>query len=409
MTKYILVLFSLSLFSQTNNLTSSPYSLYGLGKINEYSNGVLNSLGYGGISMNNDYELNLLNPASLGNIRKNAFIFDVGVKGEINRFGDNSDSDKKPNFSFSNLTFGFNINEKSGLSLSLIPYSEVGYEFQGMVNSFEGNQETYYSNILGSGGVNNLNINYGRKINKKINIGLTIKYFFGSINQTETVYLDNENLFLESDTYYNGVGLTTGIQYKMNNNLILSNTLTFPTSLNSSKDLKISKLILDREIYSVINEINSEKIESFNLPYEITFGFKYDIKNYSFIGDFKQSFWSNLKQTDDVGKFVDNYKFNFGIERHSMDELNIKTKFRYRAGFSYDQGNLLVNNNRISNISYTAGISIPINSQKNTYLNFSYAYNLKGLVTNTLVEEKSHSISLSLNLFDLWFKKRLIE
>jgi len=407
MTKYIFILLSTSLFSQTTNLTSSPYSLYGLGKINEYSNGVLNSFGYGGISMNNDYELNLLNPASLGNIRKNAFILDVGVKGEINRYGDNSDSDKKPSFNFSNISFGLGIDEKSGLSLSLIPYSEVGYEFQGIVNSFEGNQETYFSNILGSGGVNVINLNYGREINKKINLGLNLKYFFGSINQTEIVYLDDDNLFLESDTNYKGIGLTTGIQYKIINNLILSNTFTFPTTLKASKDLKVSKLI--DQNYSTINETYDEKINSFNTPYEIAFGIKYDLKKYSFIGDFKQSFWSYLNQTDDVGKFVDNYKFNFGIERRTIDEFNAKSKFRYRVGFSYNQGNLLVNNNRISNMSYTAGISIPINTQKHTYINFSYAYNSKGLVSNTLIKEKSHSISLSLNLFDIWFKKRVIE
>lgn len=407
MTKYIFLLFSLSVFSQTTNLTSSPYSLYGLGKINEYSNGVLNSLGYGGISMNNDYELNILNPASLGNISQNAFILDVGVKGEINHFGDNTDSDKKPTFNFSNISFGLSIDKKSGVSLSLIPYSEVGYVFQGIVNSFEGNQDTYFSNILGSGGVNVFNINYGRKINKKINLGLTFKYFFGSINQTEIVYLDDDNLFFESDTNYKGLGLSTGIQYKIINNLILSNTITFPTNLIATKDLKVSKLV--DQNYSIINETYDEKINSFNIPYEITFGFKYDLKKYSFIGDFKQSFWSILNQTDDVGKFVDNYKFNFGIERQTINELNFKSKLRYRVGFSYDQGNLLVNNNRISNMSYTAGISIPINSQKNTYLNFSYAYNSKGLVSNTLIKEKSHSISLNLNLFDIWFKKRVIE
>lgn len=51
-------------YSQSEALTSSPYSLYGLGVINQTSIGKSNALGYTGIGLKTDSEINNLNPAS---------------------------------------------------------------------------------------------------------------------------------------------------------------------------------------------------------------------------------------------------------------------------------------------------------------------------------------------------------
>ena len=50
--------------AQSEALTSSPYSLYGLGVINQTSIGKFNGLGYSGIGIKSPYEINNLNPAN---------------------------------------------------------------------------------------------------------------------------------------------------------------------------------------------------------------------------------------------------------------------------------------------------------------------------------------------------------
>jgi hypothetical protein len=67
--KYLPVVFFLALynaaFSQANSLTSSPYSLFGLGVQNDTNIGITNSLGKSGIALTSENELNGINTAYL--------------------------------------------------------------------------------------------------------------------------------------------------------------------------------------------------------------------------------------------------------------------------------------------------------------------------------------------------------
>ena len=70
-----------SITAQSEGLTSSPYSLYGLGVINQTSVGFTNGLGYSGIGIKTDSEINNLNAANYALIPQNSFFYDIGLKG----------------------------------------------------------------------------------------------------------------------------------------------------------------------------------------------------------------------------------------------------------------------------------------------------------------------------------------
>ena len=81
----------------------------------------------------------------------------------------------------------------------------------------------------------------------------------------------------------------------------------------------------------------------------------------------------------------------------------------YRAGFNYDNGNLEVNNKRVKNQSINLGIGMPLNSSSNSMINIGYSYGSKGQITNGLIKENYHLLSINLSLEGIWFQKRKID
>jgi hypothetical protein len=404
---FILLFYTVS-FSQTNNATFSPYSLFGLGKFNDNNTGITNSLGRSGIAIGTTNEINGLNPASLASMNRNSFFLDIGVKGEYNLYGDRSETDTKPTlFNFSNFTFALPIGKKSGVSVSLIPYTEVGYFFEGIINDIEGTQTKYTSNIVGSGGLNNFNFNYGRKLNSKMNVGISAKYYFGSIKQNEIVNLDQDLLTIVDENYYTGFKFEIGMQYQATEKLNFSSVLNFPSRLKGVRDREITKI--SSEIPTIIEAVEGANTNNYRTPLDFTIGLKYDFKEFYFIADHKKMFWSATNLEDGIGKYTDSNMYGFGIEYFRKKRQGQGGKTRYRIGFNYDDGNLKVRNKKISTSLFTTGIGIPLGNVYNSYLNFSYSYGSKGYVSSTLVKENYHSLSVNFCFEDLWFRKRLID
>ncbi|WP_245978189.1 hypothetical protein [Flagellimonas taeanensis] len=115
--------------SQSEGLTSSPYSLYGLGTINQTSIGQSNGLGYSGIAHRMDTGINNLNPANYALVPQNSFFYDIGVVGEYNNYSNRGDDESKTTFNFSNIAFAFRIANRLGAGISLIPYSAWDIRF----------------------------------------------------------------------------------------------------------------------------------------------------------------------------------------------------------------------------------------------------------------------------------------
>jgi hypothetical protein len=411
--RFLIVLFfscsSVSIAQYTNS-TWSPYSLFGFGKFNDANTGVTNSLGKAGVAMFSEYEINGLNSASLARINRGSFFFDMGLKTEFNTYGNRSDTDTKQTiYNFSNLSFAFPVGKKSGVSISLLPFTEVGYFFQGIVTDIEGSNIGTYSNINGKGGLNSFNVSYGRLINERFSLGLSAKYYFGSIEQTETLLLDDELLSLQDVNYYKGFKFELGLQSQLTPKLTTGLTLNFPSILNGSKDRVVNRIV--DNIATTIDELDGIEIKDYKTPFDFTVGFKLNNGNFSFLADYKRTFWSSTGIEDNIGEYTDSNVIGFGMEYYKRNNnlLKQKSKFRYRFGLNYDDGNLRVNGNKISNSSITTGIGIPISKSYNTYMNFSYSFGSKGIVSNTLVRENYHVLTLNLSFEDLWFRKRLID
>jgi hypothetical protein len=398
----LFVFFTTQLIAQTNNaLSSSPYSLYGLGSTNETSTGTINGLGGFGYAIPSSKFINSNNPASFGSIPSNSFFLDFGFKAQTNTLKEDGDSSSNIIANFSNIAIAFPLTKKSGFGVTLTPYTSVGYNVNNIISSIEGTNEIFYTNIEGSGGISDLKLNYGHKITDKIRLGLTTSVLFGQIRQTEINILPTTFLTIEEESNYSGFRLAFGLQYDILKNTSFGTTLNLPTSLSGNK----TWILNDDETTEYTSNISD-----FKLPLEIGAGFQTQFKKYFSLNfDYKKSFWDNTNQNDNLGNYVDQDFYGLGLQytAEKTRDNNFFKNLEYRGGFNYNNGNLEINNQSVNNYSLNLGIGIPLKRNRtNSMINMSYSYGTKGQVNDGLIKENYHLLSINLSLEDIWFQKR---
>lgn len=389
--------------SQSNNQTSSPYSLFGLGRLNEAAPGRTNAMGESGIALSAGTEINNLNPAAYASIPEKHFFFDLGGKGETNTYSNADDSQKTTTFSFSNIALAFALSAKDGIGVTLLPYSDVGYNLTGITGDIEGSDDTFSSDVAGSGGLSNFTVNYGRKIGKNFNVGIGFNYLFGKISESEVALIDGDYLVVNTKNYYKGMRFTAGMQYHLGNKITAALTVKLPASVKGTKDI---------DAYTIIGSVQTNldisvgnRLDAFRLPAEVTVGGLYKFNSsLSVIADYRRSFWTAQHMQDNIGEFVDQDFLGLGVEySRNKSEHRYIDKVKLRAGLNLDNGYLEVNDRRISNYKAVFGIGLPVPSRMGSTISLSYGFGRRGAVSETLVREDFQTFSINLNLQDLWF------
>lgn len=401
----LFIIIGQTLFSQTSvgNITSSPYSLYGLGVSNDFSTGKTNALGKTGFALSTNFSINNLNPASLGAIPKGAFLYDIGLKLQRGTVYEDGIEESRLNVGFSNMAIAFSLSEKAGISFTLIPFTSVGYAILGVENQIDGSTNTFLTNITGTGGLNNVKINYGYSLNKKLRLGLSSSFLFGAIKENEIDIIESTLLNISEENFYSGFKFGLGFQYELNNKFTIGGVANFSTKLNGEQ----KRIVLSNGLEISKTEDN---LEAFKLPIEIGIGLQSKLtKKLSFNLDYKKSFWTVTEQSDLVGNYIDQDFIGLGLEYvPKNNSFNYWERVNYRTGLNFDNGNFEVEGNRINNFSFNLGLGLPINKRNYSMLNFSYSYGQKGQVSNGLIKENYHTITLNFSFNDFWFKKRLL-
>jgi hypothetical protein len=390
-------------FSQS--ISTSPYSIYGLGSLYESDFGSIPSIGSSGIALPSTSFINNKNPASLGHIGKNSFFFDIGMKGIQTTYDSQIASEKRNNFQFSHIAIAFPINSKSGVSLSLKPYSSATYLISNYQIPIGNSNESYYLDATSHGGLNSFDLSYGYKIQKRITLGLTSSFYFGSINDNKDFTISNSTTNINKNSFYKGVRFTLGNQIKIDSTFNIGFTLKTPTKLAASKTQSVTTTNLTGTQY-VETALDSD-VTDYYLPLEFGVGFsKAFKKNICLTFDYEKSLWNGTNQTNLYGEFKNQDKFALGLSYFKKEHsIYFSDRIHYFTGVNYDTGFLSINNKSINNLAFSLGVGIPIDNTK-SLLNITYSYGQKGNISNDLIKENYHKIGINLSLEAIWFVKR---
>ena len=166
--------------------TNTPYSQFGLGELADQTSGFNRGMNGLGLAFREHNQVNQLNPASYSAIDSLSFIFDVGVSGQLTNFKEGSKKINARNADFDYIVAGFRAFRHVGVSIGLIPFSNVGYKYSSKGNANTDKSVTYTNTYRGSGGFHQVYLGVGWEILKNFSLGANVSYFWGNYERAIT-------------------------------------------------------------------------------------------------------------------------------------------------------------------------------------------------------------------------------
>jgi len=415
-----------TIYSFGQNITNSPYTIFGVGEIDR--NGFNNSKAMGGLAtgLRKSNQINYMNPAAMSAQDTMSFILDIGINGIFKDLKSSTESSEFNDFAFNHLAISFPVTRWWFAGIGVTPYSKIGYDIQ-QVGDFAPNDTVQmHYDYYGNGGINQLFISNSFKIFDNLSVGFNLNYLFGSLEQYNMVFSDisifstviADEVAIKKVTFDFGAQYYNTIQdkYFYNVGVTYSNSASFNSEkkhsvLNTTYNwsemtivdyLKSNSRIVDTITSSIDSKYNVE------IPDRYSFGFTTGIENKLIVGfDYSYQDWSKVETINSNDTYdVDQY-YNFGIE-YIPNKYSLRNYFKrinYRAGAYLNNSYLKINGEQISNYGITFGLGFPLANQR-TSINLSCSMGKKGTTDSGLIEENYTAFGINLTLYDFWFIKR---
>lgn len=413
-------------YSQAN--INSPYSRFGVGDVQPTFFGQTRALGGAATGMREYNSINFFNPASYSAIKLTTL--ESGLRMNITHLQSQTDQQTNLNGQFSYLGLAFPLTPKVGISVGLLPYSNMGYT-QSLTqrDNLLGPETAIYT---GEGGLTQGYLGAGYEIFKGLSVGVNAGYVFGNTQQIQSLEFANSR-GTASDTIYNSrvSGKTSmggflfgyGLQYQFNINkdsrFVIAYSGNYKTNLitrNRNYTQRFSSTSKDNEIIiDTVSSINNGKSNTI-LPTTHNFGLTYHYKDKLLLTtDYKIGQWSEFQYQGNSQGFSNTYQLAIGAQ-YTPDLTSVSNYLAlidYRIGGNYGQSYLKLNNVQLNQYAMTLGVGLPIRAgggynpnQLSAKLNIGLEYGQRGTIQNNLVKENYFNIHLGFVLNQLWFYRK---
>ena len=409
---------------------NSPYGRYGYGLLSNQSIGTLESMGGVSYGIRRGQNINFGNPASYSEADSLNFTIEMGISGQYSKLSDGVGKQTFQNGNFDYLAFQFLALKNLGVSIGILPFSKVGYDFGRRVIRDE---ISYTESFLGSGGLSQIYGGIAYSPLEYLSVGANISYLFGSINHTSDIPdIDQTNEAfrrqMRNSFSIKDMKLDLGVQF------------TYPINVNESITLGVvynPKIDATSNIYpmDILYSQTTEKPlqtdtlynQSFLIPEKFGIGLAYKTNNLimGIDGSFQRWGGSDYPQYLDSmsvdTRFNDKYSVNMGIE-YVADPVhrNFFKRIRLRGGLSYSNSYINTNvydpfnGNNLGTSGYkeygvNIGFGLPFRdmiSQKTSMVNLGFGYSLMQPDQKYMIKEEMFKISVNININEFWFFKR---
>ncbi|MEG0454189.1 MAG: hypothetical protein RR559_02355 [Bacteroides sp.] len=392
------------------NNTNSPYTRYGYGDLVDPSFG--NSKAMGGIAygLRDGSQINPLNPASYTAIDSLTFLFEGGFSLQNANMNLNGIKLNAKNSSFDYLAMQFRLQKWMGMSIGLLPYSNVGYSLSQSTVANE-TQPDNTKAFTGDGGLHQVYVGLAVKPFKNLSVGANVSYFWGEINRTAAIYYPSSSAaYSFSELTHMAVHdykIDFGAQYTQDFGKKHSVTLgvVFSPEQNLSNDTYIqttSSSVVKRDTAVTAGIPNSFGFGmTYNYDKRLTVGFDYSLQK-----------WGDVSYMNQSHAFCDRTRISVGAEY--LPNLLGKTylsHIKYRLGGYYTTPyyKLQGSNERASReYGVTAGFGLPVPRSRSIISVTAQFVRVEGLVP-AAVSENIVRLSVGLTFNERWFFKRRVD
>ncbi|MES1218674.1 MAG: hypothetical protein ABUT20_24435 [Bacteroidota bacterium] len=396
---------SIYIFSQNTN---APYSVYGIGDIDNDSYNRTSGMGGTGLAIKSSVFLIDNNPAALTGLTRSFLIGSIAGTGKSFSFsGDpiNATNSNSKDFWIKRFAVAVKINKFWGSEFGIGQFSNVNYNFSGS-QFIEGTNDTYLANYQGDGGLNEYHWTNAVGLGKHFSFGLKSSFIAGSINQTEIL---------------NEANIQTSISTKQQDYITsfrFQGGALFETAVNKDWDLSIgakyspkTRLSADRALTVTENNIivvNDRYIKSdrFYLPVTYAGGIalKHNKKT-TFTADYTYEDWSSLGIKETGWQLINSNRVSAGAEfsNYKSDRGFLVERRFYQVGAYVNNSYLQIRNTPINEWGITAGMGGSVRNQ------FLYTLSLQGGVRGTtdqkLIKETYVGFTVTLSYRDILLSK----
>jgi hypothetical protein len=397
------------------NLSTSPYSRFGIGDLVNRSTGRSQAMGGLSCGLRSGTNLNLMNPASLAGIDTLNFVFEVAGFEKVTHFATTDLQKTVNNLGFSYLALGFPVTKWWKASLGVLPLSNVSYT----MTAIEANpvMGSLNYNFQGSGGVSQFFMSSSVSPFPFLSLGATFSYVFGPITHTRSLLIPSDSLYFSTKSVQTAIigdinmnyGAQVNIPLKKDYFLTFGGTFQGTTNLNAQSRTTVisySTVFSDTLLYS--ENPNNSVI----LPMGWGSGFTFGKKNKFTAGfDYRTQNWTESQFLGTKDSMANSHDYIVGFEY--IPNIYSLTRYlqrvRYRAGFRYSESYLQLRGSQLNDLGITFGAGFPILDRNRratqSSLNVILELGKRGTVKNDLIRETFGSLTLQLSLHDYWFIK----
>ena len=398
------LLVALPVFAAAQN-NSSPYSVLGIGDIeNSYFNrytGMANA----GIALADDRYINNSNAASLTQLREHFFSFEISsrFKQVVYSGADITAPDNKTtDFAVRRINLAARITKRWGSSLGLMPFSTSAFSYATNKN-IQGTTLSVAADYEGQGGVNQFYWSNGYKITKNTSIGVVSSFLFGSMSQTEqilssdlsTTLTTKNNIYLRN--YYFNFALQT--KKKLGKNWLSTYGITFSPKTNLFAEYSVD--VTSNDITEIKSEIT--KNDFFKLPNTINVGIAL-IKNdkYTFTANAQAQDWNALKYVGSNYQLVNSNKISLGFQNSIKARNSYNAQYEkgfFQLGLYAGNSYIKINNNQVTDFGGSIGYG---KNSRNSPLGYiiSLEAGRRGTTNSTQLTENYFNLNLTLSFLD---------
>lgn len=414
-----LIFTQLPLWAQNN--TNSPYTRFGYGELADRSFGAGRAMGGVGYGLRSSKQINPLNPASYSCMDSLTFLFDFGASGQVSWFYDGTNKQRQMNGNVEYIAMQFPITRRLAMSIGLLPYSYVGYDFG--ESRTEGGL-SWGESFSGEGGLSDAYLGLSYDIwKKRLSIGVNAGFLFGNITHSRNLIFPSstgaDDVYRNQRYEIRDLKLDFGIQYTHP----LSKTEHVTVGFVYSPGKKLNTTVYDTQLVgssatSGYTRNDTIKNYRFDMPNSYGSGISYVKENrLTLAADFLYEDWANAYFDNEKGQFKNRTRVAAGAEFiPRYDNRNYLGRIRYRAGFHYSNSYLRVSRSEengykghgYNEYGASVGFGLPLIDNR-SLVNLSFEYVKIRPELRTMIDEQYFRFTVNYTFNELWFFKRKVD
>ncbi len=416
---------TLSGMSQVSK-TLSPYSQYGLGVLADQSQGF--NRGMAGLSqgLRSGTMVNMLNPASYSAVDSLTMIFDMGISGQVTNFKEGGVRLNRKSADFDYAVALFRVMPKMGVSVGVVPFSNVGYNFTSKetIDKSSDPITTSTTAFSGTGGFSQAYVGVGYEVMKGLSVGANVSYFWGKYDKSLAISTNDSYVNKAVKRYtttVNSYKLDLGVQWQRA--LDKDNQLTLGATVGIGHKLGADAVVSFINTSPVTNTSDTTSVSlanAFSLPMSYRAGAAWLYKNSLTVGlDYGYEHWGSLSFPDFVSdeSYVmsnsvlrDRHKVTIGAdwipEPNPMVRSSFFKRIHYKFGASYATPYYNIKGAKGPHeLALSAGFSIPIINTWNNRSVLNVSAQWVNSAASGFITENTFRINIGLTFNERWFAK----